>query len=61
MALAIDGQEDFIKMPFVSWLGASTLQPIGIVLPKFQTPLTDGFMGDVDAALKQELLHIAVA
>src|SRR5262249_27096003 len=60
MALAIDRQKDFIKMPFVSWLGASTLQLIGVVLPKFQTPLTDGFMGDVDAALEQELLHVAI-
>ena len=50
-----------IQMPFVPWLGASTLQPIRIILPKLQTPLADGFMGDVDAALKQELLHVAIA
>jgi hypothetical protein len=37
MALAIDGQEDFIKVPLVPWLGASTLQLIGVVLPKLQT------------------------
>src|SRR5262245_65773128 len=61
MAFTINGQEDFIKMPFVPWLGASTLQPIGIVLPKFQTPLADGFMGDVDTAFKEQLLDIAVA
>ena len=48
-------------MPFVAWLGASTLQLIGVVLPKFQTPLADGFMGDVDTAFKEQLLDIAVA
>ena len=47
-------------MPLVPWLGASTFQLIRIVLPKFQTPLTDGFMGDVDTAFKQQLLHVAV-
>jgi hypothetical protein len=61
MALAMTRQEDFIQMPCVSWLGASTLQLIRVLLPKFQTPLTDGFMGHVDAALEQELLPIAIA
>ena len=36
------------------------LQPIRVVLPKLQTPLADGFMGDVDTALEQDLLHIAI-
>src|SRR5262249_5712815 len=48
-------------MPFVAWLGASTLQPIGVILPKLETPLADGLMGHVDAALEQEFLHVAVA
>ena len=61
MAFTIDGQEDFIKMLFVPWLGASMLQLIRVVLPKFQAPLADSFMGDVDAALAQELFHVAIA
>ena len=48
-------------MPLVTWLGASTLQLIRVVLPKLQTPLADGFMSDVDTAFKEQLLHIAVA
>jgi hypothetical protein len=36
-------------------------QLIGIVLPELPIQLTDGFIGDVDAALEQELLHVAVA
>src|SRR5215471_10534033 len=61
MALAIDRQEDFIKMPFVPWLGASTLQLIRVILPKLATPLADRFVGHVDAAFEQQLLYIAVA
>src|SRR5262245_8741566 len=61
MALTIDGEKHLIQVPLVPGLGASTLQLIGVVLPKFQTPLADGFMGDVDAALAQELFHVAIA
>src|SRR5262245_24966422 len=61
MALAIDGQKDFVQMPLVTWLGASVLQLIGVILPKLQTPLADGLMGHVDAALEEEFLHVAVA
>src|SRR5215813_10279911 len=61
MALPVDGQEHLIEVPLVPGLGASMLQLIGIVLPKLQTPLADGLMGHGDAALKQDLLHVAVA
>src|SRR5215471_17392962 len=61
MAFTIDGQEDFVKMPFVPWLGTSMLQLIRVVLPELQTPLADGLVGHRDAALEQDLLHIAVA
>jgi hypothetical protein len=61
MALPVDRQKDLIEVPLITWLGASTLQLIRIVLPKLQTPLADGFMGHGDAALEQDLLHVAVA
>ena len=48
-------------MPFVAWLGASTLQPIRVVLSKLQTPLADGLVRHIDTAFKQQLLHIAIA
>ena len=56
MALPIDGQKHLVEVPLVPWLGASMLQLIGIVLPKFPTPLADGFMGDVDPAFEQQSL-----
>jgi hypothetical protein len=61
MAFTIDGEKHLIKVPLVPWLGASVLQLIGVVLPKLQTPLADGLMGHVDAALEQDLLHVTVA
>src|SRR5438132_9473497 len=60
MAFTIDGEKHLIKVPLVPWLGASTLQLIRVVLPKFQTPLADGFMSDVDPAFEQQFLHVAV-
>jgi hypothetical protein len=61
MALPMNRQTHRVEVPLVPWLGASTLQLIGVVLPKFQTPLAAGFMGDVEAALAQELCHVALA
>src|SRR5262249_41957060 len=61
MALAVYGEKHLIEMPLVPWLGASTLQLIGIVLPKLETPLADGLVGHVDTALEQEFFHIAIA
>jgi hypothetical protein len=61
MALPINRQKHFIQVPFVAWLGASTLQLIRVVLPKLQTPLANGIMGDVDPAFAQQFLHVAVA
>jgi hypothetical protein len=61
MTFTIDGEKHLIEVPLIPWLSASTLQLIRVVLPKFLTPLADGFMGDDDPALEQELLHIAIA
>jgi len=54
-------RKDYFEMPLVTWLGASVLQLIRVVLPKLQTPLADGLMGHVDATLEQELLYVTVA
>jgi hypothetical protein len=48
-------------MPFISRARPASLQLIGVILPKLETPLADGLMGHVDAALAQEFLHVAVA
>ena len=48
-------------MPFIPGARPAALQLIRVVLPKFQTPLTDGLVGHVDAALEQDFLHVTVA
>src|SRR6516162_7688405 len=48
MALPVDRQKHLVEVPLVPWLGASTLQLIGVVLSKLETPLADGFVSDVD-------------
>ena len=48
-------------MSFIAGLRATAPQAIGIILPKLATPLTDHCVGHVDAAFKQQLLHVAVA
>src|SRR5215510_4468964 len=60
MPLAMNGQKDLIEVPLVPGLGASPLEVIGIVLPKFPTPLPDRFMGDLDTPSQHHLFHIAV-
>jgi hypothetical protein len=61
MALPINRQKHFIQVPFVAWLGGSAVQLIRVVLPKLQTPLANGFMGDVNPKFAQQFLHVAVA
>jgi hypothetical protein len=48
-------------VPFVAGLRAPLPQLVSVILAKLQTPLADGFMRDVDPALEQDLLHIAIA
>ena len=54
-------RKDYFQMPFIPRPRATATQAIGIILSKFPTPLTDGFMGHRDAALEQTFFHIAVA
>jgi hypothetical protein len=59
--LTMDRQADLVQMPFVARLRTPPSQPIGVILPKLQTPFADSFVGHRDAAFEQELFHVAVA
>ena len=48
------------KLPLVTWLDASTLQLIGVVLPQLQTPLADGLMGHHDPTGAHHPFYVAV-
>src|SRR4030095_13856747 len=45
MALPIDRQKHLVEVPLVPWLGASTLQLNGVVLPQLQTHPPEGPFG----------------
>src|SRR5262245_29901320 len=61
MPLTMHGEKRLIQVPLVPWLRATATQPIGVVLPKFPTPLADCFVGHNDTAFLQEFLYVAVA
>src|SRR4029450_7161796 len=61
MALPVDRQKHLVAMPCVPRATPSTLELVGVILPTLPTPLADGLVGHVDAALAQEFLHVAVA
>jgi hypothetical protein len=50
MALALDGQHDFVQMPFIAALGQAAAQFVCVLLTKLQCPLTNRFKGDEEAA-----------
>jgi hypothetical protein len=61
LALPVERQKHVVQVPCVAWFGTSTLPPIGVVLANLPTPLPDGLVGHVAAALAQECLHVALA
>ena len=60
VTLTMNGQKDFIQVPFVTRPRAAAPELIRILLAKLATPLTDGFVGDNDATDEQELFHVPV-
>ena len=59
--LAIDGEEDFIQMPFVAGSGTPAPELIGIGLPELPAPFADGFIGHDDPTGEQQLFDVAIA
>jgi hypothetical protein len=57
----IDGEEDFIQMPFVAGSGTPAPKLIGIGLPELQAPFADGLVGDDNPTSEQELFDIPIA
>ena len=56
--LAVDLEVHFIQVPLVSRFWATMFQLIGVRLAKFQTPLSDGFVGQHDPTLGHDLFDI---
>ena len=61
MLLAGDVDHDFIKVPFVSWCGQTSADPVGITLAELQRSLSHGLVAHKDASGGQYLLDHAQA
>jgi hypothetical protein len=60
-ARASDHDRHLVEMPLRAWLGTKPTEVAGESWPELQNPAPDCFIGDVEPALGQELLHVAVA
>ena len=58
---ALDPNEHLVQVPFISWPWPASTQAIGESRAEFLAPASHGFVGDDDAALGQDQLHIAQA
>ena len=58
---AVQGDEQLIEMPRVSEAPASVPEPAGIRAAERTTPPSDRLIGDRNASLGQEVLHITKA
>jgi hypothetical protein len=61
MALSVNGEEDFIQMPFVPRSGLSATSRMRIGLAKLAAPVPHGFVRQGDATCRPQLLDIAIA
>jgi len=59
--LAVDLEENFIKVPLVPRLRTAVSQLVGVGLAELKRPLTQGFIGHVYAAGGEEFFDIAIA
>jgi hypothetical protein len=57
---AIDGEKHLVQMPLVAGSGTAAPEFTGIRLAELAAPLSDGFIGQDDAALGHELFNISV-
>jgi hypothetical protein len=59
--LALDPNEHLVEVPLVSWSWPTASHAVGESCAEFQAPASHRLVGDDDAALSQDQLHIAQA
>ena len=59
--LPADRDKDLVEVPLAIWPRAQSRQFAGIGRPELLGPVTNSFIGHVDAALSKQILDIAVA
>jgi hypothetical protein len=58
---AVDPDEHFVTVPFVTGQWAASAQPAGVGLPEFRAPAADRFLADRDTAFEHEFLDLTEA
>ena len=58
---ALDPDEHLVHVPLVPWSWPAASQAVGESRPEFHAPASHRLVGDDDAALSQDQLHIAQA
>ena len=61
LPLSLDGDEDLVQVPYVSQASLSALQSTSVLRTEFDAPKSDRFIGNRDAALRQQILDISKA
>lgn len=59
--LSVDPDERVIQVPAAMGLGSASLQPTCDAGSKHVDPAPDAFVGDLDAALCEEIFNVAIA
>jgi len=58
---AVDPDEHFVAVPFVTGPWPASAQPAGVGLPEFGAPASDRFVADRDTAFEHEFLDLTEA
>jgi hypothetical protein len=58
---AVDPDEHFVAVPFVTVPWAASAQPAGLGLPELGAPAADRFLADRDTAFEHEFLDLTEA
>src|SRR4051812_4962352 len=56
-----DLQLHLVHVPFVGWPRPSSTELLGVSRAELPTPQTDGFVADLDAALREQLFDVTMA
>ena len=61
MPLLTDNNDHFVQMPVVAGFGPSLPQVPGNGLAELKKPPPDSFVGDIEAALREEIFYVSKA
>jgi hypothetical protein len=61
LSLTLDRHEQFLQVPGIAQASLPSPEPPGVFDTQLPTPLSDGFVADGDAALRQKIFYLSEA